>query len=340
MRGMSQEPALRLAVEARGGGVATGAERAWVDDARHHVIARGDPRFPRSLEDLRDPPAVLFVDGDPLALADPLLAIVGSRGATAQGRANAHAFAAALARRGVGVVSGLAQGVDVAAHAGALAVAGTTIAVLGSGVDVVYPREHAELAGAIAARGALVSEFALGTPPRREHFPRRNRLIAALSLGTLVIEAARRSGSLITARHALELGREVFALPGSIHNPLSRGCHALIKEGAKLTETVDDILTELNFSAFFARSTARIATSAAAAARPSTATAGMDKDRKILLDALGFDPADLDTLVVRTGFSPQTVSSMLLFLELEGHVRAAPGGRYSRVTNRSAGGEG
>ena len=204
---------------------------------------------------------------------------------------------------------------------------GTTLAVLGSGVDVVYPRSNRCLSVEIQQQGALVSGFPLGTPPRRENFPQRNGLIAALSLGTLVVEAARSSGSLITARQAMSCGREVFAIPGSIYSPLSRGCHELIRQGAKLTETGHDILSDLNFSSFFAGQPL-------AAADPDRAVPrelGMDKDHKILLDALGFDPADLDVLVVRTGLRPEAVSSMMLILELEGHVQAAPGGRYSRV---------
>ena len=204
---------------------------------------------------------------------------------------------------------------------------GTTLAVLGSGVDVVYPRSNRSLSVEIQQQGALVSGFPLGTPPRRENFPQRNGLIAALSLGTLVIEAARSSGSLITARQAVSYGREVFAIPGSIYSPLSRGCHELIRQGAKLTESAHDILSELNFSAFFTNQTA----ASEGRERPVTRERGMDNDHKILLDALGFDPADVDELVVRTGFKPEAVSSMMLILELEGHVQAAPGGRYSRV---------
>jgi DNA processing protein len=199
--------------------------------------------------------------------------------------------------------------------------------VLGSGIDVLYPRSNAALGADIARHGALISEFPLGTPARRGNFPRRNRLISGLALGTLVVEAARRSGSLITARLAGEQGREIFAVPGSIHNPLARGCHQLIREGAKLTETADDILCELNFSAFFGAS----APAPGGPPRERGIEPGMDKEHKILLDALGFDPADLDVLVVRTGFKPEAVSSMILILELEGHVQAAQGGRYSRV---------
>ncbi len=330
---MSPEQALHWLSRARGATEPTSAERSWIRDARHHVLTCDDPRYPALLRELPDRPPVIFVDGELDALAEPQLAVVGSRNPTAQGRDTARDFAAQLAGCGLGIVSGLAEGIDTAAHNGALAVQGTTVAVLGSGVDVIYPRSNAELAAWIRRRGALLSEFALGAPPRREHFPRRNRLIAGLSLGTLVVEAARRSGSLITARWAMERGREVFAIPGSIHNPMSRGCHALIKQGAKLTETADDILSELNFSAFFGPVPARHAAPRAGGSSARGPAPGMDKDHKILLDALGFDPVDLDTLVVRTGFRPEIVSSMMLILELEGHVQAAPGGRYARVAN-------
>ena len=224
-------------------------------------------------------------------------------------------------------MSGLAIGIDSSAHRGALAAQGVTLAVLGSGIDVIYPQCNRSLAEEIRQQGALISGFSLGTPPRRENFPRRNGLIAGLSLGTLVVEAARGSGSLITARRAAAFGREVFAIPGSIRNPLSRGCHELIREGAKLTETAHDILSELNFSTFFPTASGTDPGPPGAALHEL----GMDKEHKILLDALGFDPADLDALVVRTGFKPEAVSSMMLILELEGHVQAAPGGRYSRV---------
>jgi len=303
-------------------------ERAWVRDARHHVIPYLDERFPRQFKGVSGAPLVLYVSGDPEILNDPQLAIVGSRNPTAAGRATAFEFANNLAACGLCITSGLAEGIDSAAHRGAIAGGGLTIAVLGSGVDVIYPGGHLALSREIEHHGALVSEFPLGTPPRRNNFPRRNRIIAGLSLGILVVEAAQRSGSLITARLAGELNRELFAVPGSIHNPLSRGCHELIRNGAKLTETAADILTELNFSGFdMALEAVQTSTDDPGDCRP-----GMDKGRKILLDALGFDPADLDALVVRTGWKPQTVSSMMLILELEGHVQAAPGGRYSRVS--------
>jgi len=303
------------------------AERAWLDDPHHQVVPFTDPLYPAALRAAKRGPLALYVAGRADALNLPQLAIVGSRNPTAQGRDTAYEFSEYLAARGLAILSGLASGIDSAAHRGALAAQGTTLAVLGSGVDVVYPASNRPLAEEVRRRGALVSAFPLGTPPRRENFPRRNALIAGLSQGTLVVEAARGSGSLITARLAAALGRKVFAIPGSIHSPLSRGCHELIRRGASLTETAHDILSELNFSAF--------------SAPPPQAPAGhygqvlhelpMDKEPKILLDALGFDPADLDALVVRTGLKAEAVSSMMLILELEGHVQAAPGGRYSRV---------
>jgi DNA processing protein len=308
-------------------GVVRAAERAWLLHPAHHVVPFTDPRYPVLLRELPSCPIALYVAGNVGVLNDPQLAIVGSRNPSPAGLDIAFEFAESLAGCGLGITSGLADGIDSAAHRGALKAQGVTVAVLGSGVDVIYPRINRALGDEICRQGALISEFPLGTPPRRENFPRRNRIIATLSLGTLVVEAARRSGSLITARLAADHGRELFAVPGSIRNPLSRGCHELIRHGAKLTESAADILSELNFSAFFERW--RLA--AADRAPPSRNEAGMDKEHKILLDALGFDPADLDVLVDRTGFKPEAVSSMMLILELEGHVQAAPGGRYSRV---------
>jgi DNA processing protein len=303
------------------------AERAWLLDASHQVLPFTDARYPALLRSTAGCPIALYVVGDADVLNDPQLSIVGSRNPSPGGRDTAFQFAASLAAAGLGITSGLAEGIDSAAHRGALAAQGITLAVLGSGVDVIYPQANRPLSEQIRRQGALISEFPLGTPPRRENFPQRNRIIAALSLGTLVVEAARRSGSLITARLAGDQSRELFAVPGSIHNPMSRGCHELIRQGAKLTETSADILSELNFSALFER----LGRAPGGPESRLRREAGMDKDHKILLDALGFDPADLDALVVRTGFKPQAVSSMMLILELEGHVQAAPGGRYSRV---------
>jgi DNA processing protein len=314
---------------------AAAADIEWLERPRHHLLPLTDARYPKLLSGLRDKPLALYVSGEPGALGDPQLAIVGSRNPTCQGSETAFEFAHYLAERGVVVTSGFAAGIDAAAHRGALAAGGATVAVLGSGVDTIYPRCNRLLGETLAERGVLVSEFPLGTVPRRRNFPRRNRIIAALSLGTLVVEAAHGSGSLITARIAGHLGRTVFAVPGSIRNPLSGGCHALIKEGAKLAESADDIFSELRLPALFpAEPRGREGESR----RPADRT-GMDKQHKILLDALGFDSADLDMLIARTGLKAEAVSSMMLILELEGHVQAAPGGRYSRVSNRRAGGE-
>jgi DNA processing protein len=225
------------------------------------------------------------------------------------------------------VTSGLALGIDAASHEGALRGDGATIAVYGTGLDRVYPSEHRELAARIRAQGALVSEFPPGTPPRAENFPQRNRLIAGLSLGTLVVEAARRSGALITARLALEAGREVFAVPGSIHSPLSHGCHQLIKAGAKLVEEADDVLTELKFLV----SKEPLTELRVAAARGGESGVRLDKDYEMLLDALGFEPTTIDSLVARTELPNESIASMLLILELEGRVTALPGGRYGRI---------
>jgi DNA processing protein len=314
---------------------ASRAERRWLEAAAHNLIPCTHPRYPRLLQRLPGSPVALYAAGNVDALGAPLLAAVGSRNPTRQGFDTAFGLARALAQRGLTIVSGLAEGIDTAAHRGALCARGATLAVLGSGLDIVYPASNRELAEVIRHEGLLLSEFPLGTPPRRLHFPRRNRTIAGLALGTVVVEAARGSGSLITARAARELGRAVLAVPGSIHNPLARGCHELIKQGARLAETADDILRDLNFCALFGRADR----DERGAAIHERGTTGMDKDHKILLDALGFDPADLDMLIVRTGFKPEAVSSMMLILELEGHVQAAPGGRYSRVANRRAGGE-
>jgi DNA processing protein len=314
---------------------ASAAELSWLEHASHHLVPCTAAEYPGMLRSYENRPLALYVAGRLDALQDPPLAVVGSRRPTRGGAETAFEFSRALAGRGLVISSGLAAGIDVAAHRGALAAQGFTLAVLGTGVDRIYPESSRGVSEDIMYSGALVSSFALGTPPRAKNFPRRNQLIAALSLGTLVVEAARGSGSLITARAAQRLGRPVLAIPGSIHNPLSRGCHRLIKEGAHLAESADDVLKRLDFSAFFARPPR-----AASALQTSTPSrAGMDKEHKILLDALGFDPADLDTLIVRTGLKPEAVSSMMLILELEGHVQAAPGGRYSRVANRRAGGE-
>jgi DNA processing protein len=304
-------------------GVETPALR-WREQASgRFIVGLDDSRYPDTLRSLHDAPLVLFVEGPPEVLAGLHLAVVGSRHPTRTGLDNAKAFARDLAGAGLGIVSGLADGIDAAAHSGALDAAGTTVAVLGHGPDRVYPRVNAPLARAIvAAGGALVSEFMPGVPPRRGNFPRRNRLISGLSRGVLVVEAAVRSGSLITARSALEQGREVFAVPGSIHNPMARGCHRLIRDGAKLVETTTDILEELGLQSG--------AASAAAGVAASAPPAGLDDEYVTLLQALGHDPVSVDVLVERTGLTPQVLSSMLLQLELKGVVSPVRGGRYVR----------
>jgi DNA processing protein len=305
----------------------TERERRWLETERHRLLPFDHPDFPPLLRTADKCPIALYVAGDATVIADPQLAIIGSRNPTHQGRDDAFAFAHFLSLRGLTITSGMAEGIDSAAHRGALAADGPTIAVLGTGIDVIYPSGNRQLAADIQSRGALLSEFPLGTPARRANFPQRNRLIAALSLGTLVVEAARRSGSLLTARLASAAGRAVFAVPGSIHSPLSRGSHELIRQGAHLTENPDDILKELNFSSIAPPRQEPAETQGP----PSESKPLMDKGHKILLDALGFEPADLDALVVRTGFKPEAVSSMMLILEIEGHVRSAHGGRYTRV---------
>lgn len=305
-----------------------GAERdlAWAGPADRHLLLLGDPDYPLLLSQIADPPLVLFVHGEVAVLQHPQIGIVGSRNPTAGGAAIAREFASHLAAAGLVITSGLAAGIDAAAHRGALE-NGFTLAVAGTGPDRVYPRDHGELAGRIAAQGAVVSELPVGTPPLAANFPRRNRIISGLSCGVLVIEAALRSGSLTSARHAMDQGREVFAIPGSIHNPLAKGCHALIRQGAKLVETVADVLDELGPLALRAR--AAIAPGEA----PEQAVADLDPDYRCVLDALGYDPLGVDELVQRTGLTANVVSSILLVLELQGHVDSQQGGRYARRRN-------
>lgn len=315
--------------------------RNWLEKPEHHFVPLSAAHYPPLLAQLPDAPVGLFVRGNPAVLTLPQLAMVGSRNPTPAGRDNATNFAAHLARCGLTITSGLAIGIDAASHQGALDVDGTTIAVCGTGLDVDYPRSNATLAQAIAARGALISEFPLGTPALKSNFPRRNRLISGLSLGTLVVEAAVQSGSLITARLAAEQGREVFAIPGSIHNPLARGCHQLIRQGAKLVETADDIFTELR--ALFDTLSQSLTDAGAQAERtqkPADAAADfgptLDKEYEILLDALGFEPASVDVLVTRSGLRADEVASMLLILELEGRIESYPGGLYVRRVRKAA----
>lgn len=290
----------------------------WAAEPGHFVVTLADDLYPRPLLEISDPPPLLYAQGRAELLQRSGLAIVGSRNATPQGELNAASFAKALSQAGLTIVSGMAQGIDAAAHRGGLEGPGSTIAVLGTGIDVVYPKRNAELAARIAAGGLLLSEFPLGTGPVAANFPRRNRLISGLAQGCLVVEAALASGSLITARSAAEQGREVFAIPGSIHSPLSKGCHALIKSGAKLVESAEDVLAEL--SGFRASGYASTTPSQAASATGAA-----------LLMCMGHEPVDVDSLCARAGLSADQVSSELLRLELEGHVAALPGGLYQRL---------
>jgi DNA processing protein len=296
----------------------------WLEAPNHYIVEADSADMPELLRQIPGPPTLLYVVGNKDALHLPALAIVGSRNPTRGGIQNAYEFSYHLARSGFCIVSGLALGIDTAAHKGALDAGAKTVAFLGHGIDRVYPAENRELAHRIAVEGALCSEYTLGSPPRREHFPARNRLISGLSLGTLVIEAARRSGSLISARLAAEQGREIFAIPGSIHNPLSRGCHQLIKQGAKLVESADDIVSEL--SPLVGHLVQNAEMPAAAAAAPVE----RDADYETLLATLSYDPASADQLAQHSGLTIDQVSSMLLILELEGKVQVQAGGRYSR----------
>ena len=288
----------------------------WLDDPANRILTFADSVYPQALLQIADPPPVLYVKGRVDLLNRQALAVVGSRNATQQGLGNAEAFAHALSDAGLTIVSGLALGIDAAAHRGGLAGASSSVAVVGTGLDIVYPARNRDLAHALAANGCLISELALGTAPVATNFPRRNRLISGLARGCLVVEAAVSSGSLITARLANEQGKDVFAIPGSVHSPLAKGCHALIKQGAKLVETAEDILEELGM-----RDAATPRAIAPRSASPDDA----------VLDALGFDPCDLDTLAMRSGVSADKLAALLTQWELDGVIEALPGGRYQRI---------
>jgi DNA processing protein len=305
------------------------ADLAWLAGGPdRQLVTWGDGAYPPLLAQIPDAPLVLYVHGSVEALSLPQLAIVGSRNPTSFGRDTARQFAAHLARGGFTITSGLALGIDAAAHRGALEGGGRTVAVVGRGLDDVYPAENVELAARIVdGGGALVTDLPIGTPPLRYNFPWRNRILSGLAVGTLVVEAAVRSGSLITARLAAEQGREVFAIPGSIHNPLTRGCHKLLRQGARLVEAADDICSELGAIVGYLSDSL----SPNAVVTPPHAGPLLDKEYKILLDALGFDPAGLDELVARTDLKTDAVASMLLMLELDGQVQQQPGGRFSRT---------
>jgi len=297
----------------------------WSDKADHHIIESTSDDLPDLLKQIPGPPERLYVIGNKDALHLPALAIVGSRNPTRGGKQNAYEFARHLGRSGFCIASGLALGIDSAAHEGALDAGAMTVAFLGHGIDRIYPESNAELAKRIAENGALCSEFPLGAKPRREHFPQRNRLISGMCLGTLVVEAAKRSGSLISARLASEQGREIFAIPGSIHNPMSKGCHQLIRQGAKLVDSAADIVDELRPLVEHMLQNTEESTA------PSGTATDDDKDYQKLFQALAFDPATSDELAETSGLTIDQVSSMLLILELEGKVEAIAGGRYSRL---------
>ncbi|MCC6535027.1 MAG: DNA-protecting protein DprA [Burkholderiales bacterium] len=312
------DPVLAAAIARGPDASALAAALTWALGPQRAIVTRDDPRYPPLLRETPDPPPLLYAAGRIELLQREAIAIVGSRNASAQGMRNAETFAHALAAAGLCVVSGLALGCDAAAHRGGLGAAGSTIAVLGSGIDVVYPRRNAALLEEVLASGLVLSEFPLGTPPLAVNFPRRNRIISGLARGCLVVEAALASGSLVTARIAVDMGRDVFAIPGSIHSPLSRGCHSLIKQGAKLVETADDILQELGVPARGAS-----APRPPDDASPETAT---------LLRALGHDTCDVDTLAERTGWPVPRLLAALMQGELDGRIGRNADGSYQRLT--------
>lgn len=309
-----------VATAIRGGGVGDDkleTASRWLEDGRNRIVTLADTAYPQALLQTPDPPPLIYAKGRLELLNHDALAVVGSRSASPQGVANAESFARALSDAGLTIVSGLALGIDAAAHRGGLAGAASSIAVVGTGLDIVYPARNRALAHQLAEHGVIISEFSLGTPALAANFPRRNRLISGLGRGCLVVEAALQSGSLITARFANELGREVFAVPGSIHSPLSKGCHQLLKQGAKLVESAQDVLEELNL----------------AARAPSSPTTEVIRDPRAqaLLDGLGFDPCDIDTLCMRCDLKSDAIASLLTQLEIEGLVCALPGGLYQRI---------
>ena len=290
----------------------------WLEKDDNHLITLADQHYPQALLEIADPPPVLYAKGHLSCLSMPAIAIVGSRNASVQGEKNAEEFARALSEQGFCIVSGMALGIDGAAHRGTLKnPQGKTIAVVGTGLDIVYPAKHRELAHQIAAQGLIISEFPIGTPSRPQNFPRRNRLISGLSLGCLVVEANMQSGSLITAKCAAEQGREVFAIPGSIHSPMSKGCHQLIKQGAKLVDTIQDITDELapHLSHLISPTVSNTAS-----AEPNA-----------LLDLMGFDPINMQALITLTNLTSEDLSATLLVLELENKIASLPGGRYQRI---------
>lgn len=301
---------------------------AWLESPQspdvpgRHLLTLADSAYPQALLTIPDPPLLLYALGRPALLQRPAVAVVGSRNASRQGLLHAEQFAEAFSRAGMPVVSGMALGIDSAAHEGGLRGSGSTVAVIGTGIDLTYPARNRILAGRIARDGCIVSEYALGTPPLSMNFPRRNRIISGLSRAVLVVEAALYSGSLITARVAADQGRDVFAIPGSVHSPLSKGCHALIKQGAKLVESVQDALEELTGSIGPAGDGHAVDGGGARAATDAGC---------ILLDQMGYDPVTLDQLALRSGCSAAPLQQTLLMLELDGSVELLPGGGYRRM---------
>jgi DNA processing protein len=312
------------------------SDLAWLAQDGHALLTWDSDRYPALLRSIPSPPAALFADGDVETLWQPQIAVVGSRNPTAGGVENTREFTRALVAHGLAITSGLASGIDGAAHAAAIECGGKTVAVTGTGLDQVYPASNRSLASAIRGHGVLVSEFPPGTPAQRSNFPSRNRIISGLSLGVLVIEAALNSGSLITARLAAEQGREVFALPVSIHNPLAKGCHRLIREGAKLVESIGDILQDLAPLAGQLAGALRTSPGASSSIRlendPGQPKLADDPDYRKLWNSLAYDPLSMDSIILASGLTAKAVSAMLLMLELKGKVEAHPGGAYSRKT--------
>jgi DNA processing protein len=316
------------------------ADLEWLAASeKHHIITIECEEYPPLLKQISDPPALLYVHGNLALLKDPQLAIVGSRNPTQGGASSAYEFAKHLAQTGFCITSGLALGIDGKAHKGALDADAPTIAVIATGIDRVYPARHRDLAHAIVEHGAIVSEFPLGTQPHSANFPRRNRIISGLSYGTLVVEAAQQSGSLITARLAMEQNREVFAIPGSIHNPLARGCHQLIRQGAKLVETAQDILEEMasvidlnNTQTPNMEFSAQQKTAASNQnSNTDSSENNLNPEQNLLLEHMGFDPVSIDQLVMRSGLNPSEIAAMLLILELQNQVASNGGGTYTRL---------
>ncbi len=339
--GISQKDANSI-LDQKSNDAAAKLDLDWLEASdNHHIITLNSPEYPQHLKQINDAPTLLYVHGNLSILKDPQLGIVGSRNPTQSGHNNAYEFAKHLAQTGLCITSGLALGIDGVAHQGAIDGNGPTIAVIATGIDRVYPAKHRELAHKIVENGAIVSEFPVGTHPDSRHFPRRNRIISAMSYGVLVVEAALKSGSLITARLAMEQNREVFAIPGSIHNPLAKGCHQLIRQGAKLVETAEDILEEmtgvidLNDHRSVRKQPNVVNETSNISSEKSLSGAqidnNLDPEQSELLNAMGFDPISIDQLVVATDLDAASIAAMLLILELQNYVASNGGGTYTRL---------